>query len=170
MGLFTSEKFESIEDLLVHQLKDLYDAKHRVVDKYPEMAKEAECDKLKEAFDKHLAQSRKHIATLEEVFSKLGFEPERVTCDAMQGLISETDSALALGGDCCVKDAAIIAAAQRIEHYEIAGYGCTRTFARKAGHPGVAEMLQSILDDDYTADERLTEVAVDHVNVAAATA
>src|SRR5262245_23051307 len=129
MGIFTTEEFNSLEELLEHELKDLYDAEHRLVDTLPKLAEKASNAKLKQAFQLHLRETEKHVERLESIFDELGIEAEREKCDAMIGLIKEGGNVLDAEGETNVLDAALIAAAQRAEHYEIAAYGSARAFA-----------------------------------------
>ncbi|HMF79300.1 MAG TPA: ferritin-like domain-containing protein [Bryobacteraceae bacterium] len=167
MGLFTNTEFHSLEDLLVDQLKDLYDAENRLVEALPKMAEAAYTPKLREAFSSHLAETRNHVARLDQAFTALGVPPERETCAAMKGLISEGSQVIDAKGDLVVRDAALIAAAQRVEHYEMAGYGSARTFAQQLGLREIAALLQSTLNEEGGADKKLTELAVTQINVEA---
>jgi ferritin-like metal-binding protein YciE len=167
MGLFTNTEYNSLEDLLVDQLKDLYDAENRLVDTLPKMADAANSPSLRQAFSSHLMQTRNHVTRLEQAFNALGVQPERETCHAMKGLIAEGAQVIDARGDLMVRDAALIAAAQRVEHYEIAGYGSARTFAEQLNLPQVAELLQSTLDEEGETDEKLTELAVNEINIEA---
>jgi len=167
MGLFSSEKFETLKELLEHELKDLYDAEQRLTDALPKFAEKATNPSLKQAFQHHLGETEKHVERLESVFEQLGIERDRETCDAMVGLIKEGSKVLDAEGDSNVLDAALIAAAQRAEHYEIAAYGTARSFARQLGNEYVAELLQQTLDEEKAADEKLTEIAEAAVNPAA---
>jgi ferritin-like metal-binding protein YciE len=130
----------------------------------PLMEKGASSAELKAAFRDHLAETRQHKQRVEKCFKLLGCEVQSENCDAMNGLISEGNEVLSLSGDPDVKDAALIAAAQRVEHYEMAGYGCARTFARQLGYTEVADILQSTLDEEGDADKRLTHIAESFVN------
>jgi ferritin-like metal-binding protein YciE len=168
MGLFTNLKFDSLDDLFHEQLQDLYDAEHRLTEALPKMVEAAHSPELKQAFNQHLMETRGQVGRLEEVFQTLGLEPKRSTCEAMKGLLSEGDEVLSATGDPDVKDAALIAAAQRVEHYEIAGYGTVRTLAHRLGHHQIAELLQETLDEEGNADKILTEVAESSVNIQAA--
>lgn len=170
MGLFTSTQFNSLDDLLVEQLKDLYDAENRLVDALPKMAEAASCQQLKTAFEHHLTETRGQVDRLNQAFAMLGESAERKTCDAMKGLISEGEEMIGATGDSDVKDAALIAAAQRVEHYEMAGYGAARAFAAKVGRQDVAQLLQTTLDEEGAADEKLTQIAANSVNPQAASA
>jgi ferritin-like metal-binding protein YciE len=167
MGLFTTTEFNSLEDLLVDQLKDLYDAENRLVDALPKMAAAATTPSLREAFSSHLLQTRNHVTRLEQAFNLLGIPAERETCQAMKGLVAEGSQVIDAKGDLIVRDAALIAAAQRVEHYEMAGYGSARTFADQLDIPEVAELLQSTLDEEGEADDALTELAVNEINLQA---
>src|SRR5262249_44801996 len=129
MGLFSSMTLNSLDDLLLVQLQDLYDAEQRLTKALPKMAGAAKHKELKAAFQKHLRETEQHVTRLEKVFSILGQTAQRETCEAMKGLIAEGDEAIGAGGSDDVRDAALIAAAQRVEHYEIAGYGTVRTLA-----------------------------------------
>jgi ferritin-like metal-binding protein YciE len=166
--LFSTLKLNTMEDLLLGQIRDLYDAEQRLVDALPKMAETAHDPKLKSAFQEHLRQTEGHVAKLEEVFRLLHQEPEREKCEAMQGLIEEGEETINAEGDPAVKDAALIAAAQRVEHYEISGYGSARTFAERLGLEDAAGILQEILDEEGATDKKLTQIAVQSVNVQAA--
>jgi ferritin-like metal-binding protein YciE len=167
MGLFTNTEFNSLEDLLVDQLKDLYDAENRLVDALPKMADAATTPSLREAFLSHLAETRNHVTRLDQAFNVLGVQAERETCAAMKGLVAEGSQVIDAKGDLTVRDAALIAAAQRVEHYEMAGYGSARTFAELLGLPEVAALLQSTLEEEGAADKKLTNLAVKEVNIQA---
>ena len=146
-------------ELFIHELRDLYDAEHQVVDALPKMAEAAESDDLRAAFEEHLGQSRTHIERLERVFKHLDRKPTRKTCDGMKGLMKEGESVLEEDMDASVRDAALIAAAQRVEHYEMAGYGTLRTFAHVLGQAEIAHILQETLDEEEMTDKRLTQLA-----------
>lgn len=167
MALF-SETLNTMEDLYLDQLQDLYDAEQRLAKALPKMAKAASSPELKRAFDTHLSETKGHVTRLERCFELFGKEPKAKTCDAMKGLISEGETVVNASGDDDVRDAALIAAAQRIEHYEIAGYGCLRTFAMRVGQENAAELLQETLDEEERTDRLLTEIAEASVNVKAA--
>lgn len=166
MGIFAGEKFNSLEELFMHELKDLYDAEKRITEALPQMAEKAASPGLKKAFQKHLQQTEKHVERLESVFEHRGVKPERVKCDAMVGLIKEGGAVLSAEGDHDVLDAALIAAAQKVEHYEIAGYGTARSFARQLSDEYSAELLEQTLDEEKATDEKLTEIAEGSVNPA----
>jgi ferritin-like metal-binding protein YciE len=167
MGIF-SEEFNSLEDVFRHELKDLYDAEHRMIDALPQMAEKASNPSLKKAFEDHLRQTEKHVDRLESMFEHLGIEPERVKCDAMVGLVKEGSAVLSADGDSDAIDAGLIAAAQKAEHYEIAGYGTVRSFARRLNNQYVAELCEQTLDEEKSTDQLLTDIAEASVNPAAA--
>ena len=166
MALFGTE-FKSFEDLFEQQLKDLYDAEHRITEALPKMADAASSPELKHAFQTHLRETEQQIKRLEDIFKQLGKTAERETCMAIKGLIAEGDEMIKAKGDAHVKDAGLIAAAQRVEHYEMAGYGSARTFAQKLGHTQAASLLQTTLDEEGATDKKLTTIAEMSVNPAA---
>jgi ferritin-like metal-binding protein YciE len=168
MGLLMGETFNSLQDLFQHELKDLYDAEHRITEALPQMAEKAHNPNLKRAFENHLRQTEKHIERLNAVFEQRGIEPERVKCDGIVGLIKEGSNVLSADGDADAIDAGLIAAAQKVEHYEIASYGTVRTFAQQLGDDYSAELLQQTLDEERQTDEKLTEIAEGSVNPASA--
>ena len=132
------------------------------------MADAASNPKLRKAFQHHLQETERHVSRLEKAFSALGQSPATKTCDAMKGLIAEGDEIISASGDADVRDAALIAAAQRVEHYEISAYGSARTFAQQVGQSSVASLLEQTLDEEYAADATLNEIAQGSVNRAAA--
>ncbi len=164
MGLFTSMTLNTLDDLFVVQIQDLYDAEQRLTKALPKMAEAASSNSLKSAFQSHLLETERHVARLEKVFKAIGQTPERETCEAMKGLIAEGDEAISAGGDPAVRDAALIAAAQRVEHYEMAGYGTVRTLAMTLGREELAEILQETLDEEAACDQKLTQIAESSVN------
>jgi ferritin-like metal-binding protein YciE len=149
----------TMNDLFVDELRDLYSAENQLVTALPQMAAAAHSKTLKTAFEDHLQQTRGHVERLSGIFSQLGLSPMGKTCKAMQGLIAEGNEVLQMAGDPDVKDAALIGAAQRVEHYEMAGYGVTRTFAKELGHDKFADTLQKTLDEEGSADKKLTSIA-----------
>lgn len=167
MKLFNSTEFENLEDLLVEQIEDLYDAEKRLCDALPKMADAASSPELAKAFRQHLAETKQHVERLESIFKLLDREPSRETCDAMKGLISEGEDMIEAKGSDRVRDAALIAAAQRVEHYEMAGYGSAKSFANHLGRDDIASYLDQTLDEEKAADKKLTTIAEDSVNVAA---
>jgi ferritin-like metal-binding protein YciE len=168
MGIFSTTKFDSLEELFEHELKDLYDAEHRLTEALPQLAEKATNIQLKRAFENHLRETEKHVERLESIFEHIGVDAEREKCDAMVGLIKEGGSVLDVEGDSNVLDAALIAAAQRAEHYEMAAYGSARAFARQLGNEYAAELLQQTLDEEKAADLKLTQIAESAVNPATA--
>lgn len=168
MGLFISDNFEDLRELLLNQLKDLYDAEHRIVDALPKMAEKASSPELTKAFTSHLRESEGHIEILEQAFAALGEEPERETCEACQGLLKEGKEILEATGPGSVIDAGLIVAAQRVEHYEIAGYGGAKAFALQLGEAKVAQLLDKILEQEKAADVKLTKIAEQSINSRAA--
>jgi Uncharacterized protein conserved in bacteria len=159
---------KSLNDLLMHELKDLYSAEKQLTKALPKMIKAADSADLKQAFENHLTETEEHVKRLEKIFQQLEFSGRGMKCKAMEGLIEEGKTVLEEEMDDNVRDAAIIAAAQRVEHYEIAGYGCARTFAQRLGQDDVADLLQQTLDEEKAADEKLTQIAMEHVNAEAA--
>lgn len=157
----------NLEDLLVLQLGDLLSAETQLISALPKMADAASCSHLKSAFESHLQETKHHKERLESAFRMLGQEPKSDTCEAMKGLISEGQEIINSTGDCDVKDAALIAAAQRVEHYEIAGYGCARTFARRLHREDLAQLLLETLEEEAKADKLLTEIAESSTNLQA---
>ena len=167
MGLFSSLKLNSLNDLFVVQIQDLYDAEQRLTKALPKMAEASNNSSLKSAFQEHLRQTQNHVSRLEQVFKMMGKSAQSKTCEAMKGLIEEGDEMVSAKGDPNVKDAALIAAAQRVEHYEIAGYGTARTFAQRLGRNDAARLLQETLDEEEATDRKLTQLAEAWVNVQA---
>lgn len=167
MGLF-GEKFESMECLYHEQLQDMYDAEQRLLKLLPKMEKAATSPELKRAFASHLQETKGHVTRLERSFELFGKKPKAKTCEAMKGLVAEADAVIGASGDDDVRDAALIAAANRIEHYEIAGYGCLRTFAMRCGQENAAELMQETLGEEEHADKLLTQIAESSVNAKAA--
>lgn len=157
---------KSMEDLFLHELQDLYDAEHQIVEALPMMAQNAGAKDLKAAFEDHLTMTKQQIKRLDQVFKIIGAEPERKTCDGMKGLIKEANHVIEEKLTGAIKDAAMIAAAQKVEHYEIAGYGTLRTFAYLMGFNEAAQLLQQTLDEEEQTDKNLTQIA-NKINVKA---
>jgi len=170
MGLFTSTNFDSFETLFLDQIQDLYDAEQRLTKALPKMAAAAHNPTLKSAFEQHLRETENQVSRLERVFSMMGKTAEAKTCEAMKGLISEGEEAISAKGNPDIKDAALIAAAQRVEHYEMAGYGTARTFAERLGREDAAKLLQQTLNEEAATDKKLTQIAEQQVNPQATTA
>ena len=160
-------KLKTLHDLYVDQLKDLFSAENQLLKALPKMAKAATSPELSAAFTEHLAETKIQIERLETIFSELEFSPKGKACKAMAGLLEEGAEAISDDADPSVRDAALIAAAQRVEHYEMAGYGCVRTFARLLGYEDSAQLLQTTLDEECSADKKLTELAESIINVEA---
>jgi ferritin-like metal-binding protein YciE len=165
MAIFGNIEFNSLEDLFLEQLEDLYDAEHRIIRALPKMSEAARSRELKQAFDQHLAQTRGHVDRLDTIFRELNKTPDRETCEAMKGLLREGEEMIDAKGDPNVRDAALIAAAQRVEHYEMAGYGTARSLAIHLGHANAARLLQDTLEEEKSADSKLTDIAENAVNV-----
>jgi ferritin-like metal-binding protein YciE len=161
-------KLQTLEDLLVKELRDLYSAEKQLIRALPKMAKAANSEALREALQEHLEVTKEQAVRLEQIFDQLGISSRGPKCEAMEGLIAEGEELLEQEGAPAVMDAGIISAAQRVEHYEMAGYGSARTFARLLGHDEMAETLQKTLDEEGDADEKLTELAESEINVEAA--
>jgi ferritin-like metal-binding protein YciE len=160
-------KMKTLSDLLVHELKDLMSAEKQLTKALPKMVKAATNEDLKRAIEEHLEETQGQVERLEAIFGELDIPNRGTKCKAMEGLIQEGKEILEQDMDDEVRDAAIIAAAQRVEHYEIAGYGCARTFAQMLGHDRAAALLQETLDEEKAADEKLTEIAMQSVNAEA---
>ena len=163
-------KLESLDELFLHELKDLLSAEKQLVKALPKMAKGASSDALRAAFEEHLEQTKGHVERLEKVFKTLDKAPRAEHCKGMEGLIEEGADLLEEEGADAVKDAALIGAAQRVEHYEIAGYGTARSLAELLGNEEAMTLLQETLDEEKETDEKLTELAMSEVNVEAETA
>lgn len=159
-------KFESLHDLFVHELEDLYDAEQQITEALPKMQKAASSAELKAAFGEHLDQTKNQIKRLEQVFQAIGEKPSSHTCKAMKGIIKEGEEMLEADAEKHVKDAGLIASAQRVEHYEIAGYGTARTYAYLLGQEEAARLLQETLDEEELTDKKLTKIATS-INVEA---
>jgi ferritin-like metal-binding protein YciE len=169
MGLFSSSlALNSFDDLFVEQLEDLYDAERQLTKALPKMAGAASNPSLRSAFQEHLRQTENQVTRLERVFQTLGKSARSKTCEAMQGLVEEGEEVISASGNPDVKDAALIAAAQRVEHYEIAGYGTARTFAERLGRQDAARLLQETLDEEAATDKKLTALAERSINPKAA--
>jgi len=149
----------SLDDVLHDQVKDLLSAEKQLVAALPKVAEAAHSDQLKQAINEHLEETRGHVQRLEEITGLLGIDSSATTCKAMQGLVAEGEEILAKDGDPVAKDAAIIAAAQRIEHYEIAAYGTARTLAGELDQQEAGKLFGETLDEESAADKLLTKIA-----------
>jgi ferritin-like metal-binding protein YciE len=152
-------QLNSLHDLFVEQLQDLYSAETQLVQALPKLAGASSHEELRDAFEKHLAETREHVSRLEQILSQLGATPGGTECKAMKGLIAEGDEVLQMQGDPTVIDAALIAAAQRVEHYEIAGYGTAKTYAGHLDLGDARDLLDRTLDEESKADSLLTKIA-----------
>lgn len=159
-------KFETLEDLFIHEIQDLHSAEEQIVEALPKMAKAASSPDLKKAFTQHLEVSKNHLERVQQILSDLSEKPGK-KCKGMEGLLKEGEEILKEESDADVRDAALIAAAQRVEHYEIAGYGAARTHAQQLDYDDMAEILQQTLDEEGEADERLTDLATRDINAKA---
>jgi ferritin-like metal-binding protein YciE len=166
MSLF-APTFHNLRDLYLNELRDLYSAETQLIDALPKMADAATSPQLKDAFASHLLETRLHVQRLEQIFATLGENPSGETCQAMKGLIKEGGDYVKAGGDDHVRDAGLIGAAQRVEHYEIAGYGTARALALRLGETVAAKTLQMTLQEEGAADKKLTTIAEGQVNVSA---
>ncbi len=160
-------KMESLKDLYLEQLRDLFSAETQLVEALPKMAEAATSLDLKSGFNHHLRQTREHVMRLERIFSALGERPEGETCQGMKGLIKEGEEMAKAKGEPEVIDAGLIAAAQRVEHYEIAGYGTVRTYAEMLGADEAVSLLEKTLQEEEETDAKLTELAESHINAEA---
>lgn len=156
----------NLHDLYVNELRDLYSAETQLVDALPKMAKAASHPHLRSAFQAHLAQTHGHVARLDTIFGQLGIKPDGKTCKAMKGLLAEGEEMIR-DTDESTRDAGLIAAAQRVEHYEIAGYGCVRTYADQLGYQDAMSLLQMTLNEEGQTDKKLTALAETVCNVEA---
>ena len=150
---------KTFEDLFIDEMKDMYDAEKRIVKALPKLIKSSGSKELASVLEEHLGQTQAHVARLDGAFHQLGRSPERKPCVAMKGLLAEGDDLSTESHDPMINDAAIIAAAQKVEHYEIATYGTLREWARQLGHSEVANLLQQSLDDETAVDRRLSRLA-----------
>lgn len=158
----------SLNDLFIEELKDLYNAENQLLGALPKMARAASNDKLRHLFQDHLDQTRDHIRRLDEIFDELNVATRTRKCHAMHGIIEESRELMDEKADAPVMDAGLIGAAQKVEHYEIAGYGTARTFAKKLGQQKAEHLLTKTLAEEQTADRKLTELAEQTINQQAA--
>ena len=155
---------KNLNELFEHQLKDLYSAENQLLEALPKMVKTANDSKLKEAFKSHLEETKGHKQRLEEICDKLGIDPAGEKCKAMAGLVKEAESFMEEAEADDVMDAGLIAEAQRVEHYEISGYGTAVQYAKQLGHKDIAKKLKLTLDEEYGADDKLTKLAESRLN------
>jgi ferritin-like metal-binding protein YciE len=152
-------KITTLQDAYVEQLRDLYSAENQLIKALPKMAKASHDPELKKGFEEHLEQTKEHAARIEEIFEALDEKPTGKKCKAMAGLVEEGAETISEDATPEVKDAMLIAAAQRVEHYEIAGYGTVKTFAQLLGHEDAVKLLEETLQEEVDTDEKLTEAA-----------
>jgi ferritin-like metal-binding protein YciE len=160
-------KLKTLEDLLLHEMRDLYSAEKQLLKALPKMAKAASNEELKAGFEEHLTQTEGQVERLEQAFEMLGKPAKAETCKAMKGLIEEGQDIIEEDAEEAVHDAGLICAAQKIEHYEIASYGTIVAWAEKLGHSDLAELLSETLEEEKDTDEKLTELAESAVNIEA---
>ena len=155
---------KNLEELFEHQLQDLYSAEDQLIDALPKMAKKAKDAQLKKAFEDHLAETKEHKERIAEICDSLGLKAKGETCKAMKGLIKEAEDFLKEVKDDDVMHAGMIAEAQRVEHYEISGYGTAVRYAKELGHDAIAKKLKQTLDEEYGADKKLNDLAEGRLN------
>ncbi len=162
-----ASKMSTLEDLYTDLLKDLYSAEKQIVKALPKLAKNAQSPGLQKAFQEHLKQTEGHVERIERIFSDLDGSPRGKKCVGMEGLIEEGNELLQEDVEPDVLDAGLIAAAQKVEHYEIASYGTARAWAERLGYDQAARLLQQTLEEESMANEKLTRIAESHVNMEA---
>ncbi len=162
-------KMKTLDDLFLHELRDLYSAEKQLLKALPKMAKAASSSRLQQAFQAHLQQTEGHAERLEQIFEQLEASSRGKKCAAMEGLIEEGSELLEEEIEADVLDAALIGAAQRVEHYEIAGYGTAAAFAQLLGHGKIQKLLEQTLEEEKAADVKLTKLALSEINAEAAT-
>jgi ferritin-like metal-binding protein YciE len=160
-------ELETLKDLYTHELKDLYSAENQIIKALPKMAEAATNEEFSAGFEQHLEQTKKHAQRLEQILESHGETTRGPKCKGMEGVIAEGDEMIKEDAEDEVKDAGLIAAAQRVEHYEMAGYGCARTYAELLGDTKGAKLLQQTLDEEKATDEKLSDLAKSTINVEA---
>src|SRR3954469_19396204 len=160
-------ELETLKDLYVHELKDLYSAENQLIKALPKMAKAAKNRQLSAAFNQHLEQTKRHAKRLEQILKKQGESTRAPKCEGMEGLIAEGDKMAKEDAEDEVRDAGLIAAAQRVEHYEIAGYGCARTYAQLLNDKAGTRLLDTTLQEEGDTDKKLTKLARSVINLRA---
>ncbi len=158
---------DSLQALFVEELRDVYHAEKQLVQALPRLAKAAQSPQLQQAFTSHLRETEGHVQRLEQIFKDLGQTARGKRCKGMEGLIEEGKEILEEEGEAAVIDAALISAAQRVEHYEMAAYGCLRTYAEMLGHQNAVKLLAQTLSEEEAADEKLTAIGEQGVNAQA---
>jgi len=161
---------DSLDKLFLEELKDVYNAEKQIVRALPRMAKAAESRELQQAFTQHLKETQGHVERLEQIFQGLDLTARGKKCKGMEGLLEEGKEILEQEGEGAVIDAALISAAQRVEHYEMAAYGCLRTYAQLLGYSDAEKLLQQTLNEEEAADQKLTQIGEGGVNQAAVAA
>lgn len=168
MSIFSKED-QSLKELFIDEIKDIYWAEQHLVEALPKMAEGSTSPDLKKAFEDHLVQTKNHVVRLEKVFASIGEEAEAIKCQAMNGLLKEAEELLGETEDgTLVRDVAVISASQKVEHYEIASYGTMKTLAKVLGFTEAADLLDATLQEEKAADELLTSLAEGHINADAA--
>lgn len=162
-----NQKLNSLEGLYIDMLKDLYSSEQQISKALPQLAKKAHTPELRQAFEEHLAQTENQIARLEQIFSSMKSSPRGKKCAGMEGIIKEGEEMMKESIDPEVLDAALIAAAQKVEHYEISSYGTARTYAQTLGYHDAVTLLQQTLEEESATDEKLTTLAENFVNAEA---
>jgi ferritin-like metal-binding protein YciE len=165
---FISKDIETMDDLFVHALRDIYYAEKQIVKALPTMIDKADSAKLRAGFEAHLSETHGHVERLENVFKMRGIEAKGVTCPAIDGIIKEANEIAGDTSDKAVRDAALIAAAQAVEHYEMTRYGTLVAWARELGYADAADLLEATLEEEEAADSKLNELALAGVNRKAA--
>lgn len=161
-------KMNTLEDLFAHELQDLVSAEKQLIAALPRLLRAATDEELRDVIEEHLEETEEQLARLELIAADLDISTRGVKCTAMEGLLKEAQELLEMEMDDDVRDAALICSAQRIEHYEIAAYGCARTFAELLGHAQAARLLEQTLNEEKAADELLSEIAMSGINEEAA--
>ena len=159
---------DSLEELLQDELKDIYDAEKQLTKALPKLAKNATADELRTAFQEHLRQTEQHMERLEQIFEQMGLPARGKTCKGMKNLLAVGDEMIGEAEDDATRDALMIAAAQKVEHYEIAAYGTMRTWATVLGKTDIAGLLEDTLEEEKETDQKLTQIAESFINQAAA--
>lgn len=152
-------KMESLRELFIDELKDLYSAENQILKALPKMIKKASSSELKRGFEKHLKETEGHVERLDKIFKELDESPRGKKCKGMEGVIADGKELMEEDAEPEVMDAGLIGAAQHVEHYEMAGYGCVRTYADLLGLDNIVKLLQKTLDEEKATDEKLTELA-----------
>jgi len=160
-------KVNSLKELFVEELKDVYDAENQIVKALPKMAKATSTPELRKAFEEHLEQTKGHVRRLEQIFEGLGEQAKAKKCDGVRGIIDEGEDVISDGQEGPVRDAGLIAGAQRVEHYEMAAYGSLKTWAGQLGNERAASLLEQTLNEEKEADQILTRIAISGVNTEA---